>query len=289
MGQYGWAGNETALGKTSSADIRRIIAAQYVNTHRNPIIGGGEVSGRADMSYGYAAGVGLRAVADGAVILTWLAGVTALVTASPAARTDVIYCDADGAVRVAEQGTINESTVTVLRRMRTPAGMTATSQATPVGDRDFALPYGASLAWLNRLIDPLTHGTRIQTSRHVWRQLPFAVPTDRVCRFEMQQCILGEHNNSAPSTDFTQFGAASMMYWAYLDDVLIQYWELGYNRIAEVRPHHFIFEAAEGAHTFRIERAKQWGTADPLAFGEMGGGGGWQPASVGIRDEGIAE
>lgn len=287
MGQYGWSGAETALGKTASSDIRRIIAAQYVNSDNNPIIGGGDVSGRADMAYGYAAGVGVMSVGDGAVMLTWPSGVTALVGPSPVARTDVVYCDQHGAIRVAAQGSVNESQVIVLRRMRTPAGMTATTQAVPIGDRNFALPYGAQLGWLAMHIEPYWQGQPVNGNHIDWVTLNFEVPTDRKCQIRMHQCIYGEHTAAAPSTDFTNFAVGSFEYEAHLDGVMFRKWEIGYSRIWEARMHNVDFDVNEGPHTLKVRRRWAWGQAKPLHFGDPANI--WQPGSCGIHDEGVGE
>lgn len=237
------------------------------------------------MAYAYTAGVGVMSVGDGAVMLTWPAGQTALVGPSPIPRTDIVYCGNDGAIRVAAQGSVNENQVIVLRRMRTPAGMTATSQAVPLGDRIFAMPYGAQLGWLAMYIEPYWQGQPVNKNHIDWVTLDFEVPTDRACQIRMHQCIYGEHNPAAPSTNFAEYAVGSMEYEAYLDNVLFRKWEIGYSRIWEAREHPVDFDATEGRHTLKVRRRHAWGSATPLHFGSPENI--WQPGSCGIHDEGI--
>lgn len=287
MGQLGFSGAETALGKTTPPDLRRIIAAQFVNSDKNPVLAGGEVTGRADRIYSYAAGVGILKTADGAVFLTWPAGVTAQVTQPTTARVDVIYVDNQGAVRVATEGAVNEAQVIVIDKMAAPAGMTATNQATRRVNRNYALPYGATLGWLSMFTETHSQGEAVNKNRIVWTTQRFQVPTDRLLQLRMHQTIYGSHTASAPSTDFAQYGVGSMKYWLYVDNVLMREFELGYSRIWEVRMHNVDFEVNAGEHTVRLERQHVWGTANPIYFGSANNI--WQPSSVGIHDEGVSE
>lgn len=237
------------------------------------------------MAYAYSAGVGVLAVPDGAVQISWPASTTAVVTTPSTPRTDVIYVDGQGLVRVAPEGQVNESAVIVIRKMRMPAGATATGQASPVGDRIFAMPYGANLGWLAMYIEPYYQAQPVNKNDHDWVELRFAVPTDRACQLRMHQCIYGTHDPGAAYTDFAGHSVGSMEYTMYVDNVIYRRWEIGYSRIWEAREHPIDFDVNEGAHTVRIRRRWAWGDPEPLHFGDPANI--WQPGSAGIHDEGV--
>lgn len=239
------------------------------------------------MAYAYSAGVGILSVADGAVMISWPSATTAVVTTPSVARTDLIYVGADGLVRVGAEGTVNEAQAIVIRRMRMPAGATATGQAVPVGDRIFAMPYGANLGWLAMYIEPYYQGQPVNKADHDWVTLQFAVPTDRACQLRMHQCIYGNHNISTPYTDFGGHSVGSMEYTMFVDNVMIRRWEIGYDRRWEAREHPIDFNVNEGAHTVRIRRRWVWGDPEPMHFGDPSNI--WQPGSAGIHDEGARE
>lgn len=287
MGQVGYAGNETPLGKTSSADFRRFLAALWVNTDTNPVLYGGEVSGRPDRAYAYSAGVGAIKVGDGSVVLTWAAGQTSLVAQPTTPRTDVVYVGADGAVRVGTEGVVNESNVVVLRRMAAPAGMTATTQATRKGGRNFALPYGASLGWLGSWL----HIYQGQVSQsQTWSTLtsiPFSVPTDRIVDIEVHQSIFGEIDYGWPETDARKLGVGAMHYRAFVDNVHIRSFEIQFTRYRAVSNHTIHFhQVAEGNHILRVERRWTGVGAYPWYFG--GGADLEEGNFIGIKDQGVA-
>lgn len=147
MGQWGF--DKTApAGGTTPEDVQRIFAAEWYNADQSPVIAGGTVTGRADLRYNYAAGVGLVRTALGNVKVTWPAGTTALVTQPAVTRVDIVYVDSAGLVRVGTQGVVDESNVCVMDRMALPAGATMTNGASRAHTRNFAIPYGASLGYI---------------------------------------------------------------------------------------------------------------------------------------------
>lgn len=284
MGQFG-LDKSAAAGGTKPQHLQQIFAAQWHNSDSNPVIAGGEVSGRGDLRYNYAAGVGLVRTAHGVVYVTWDAGTTALLDQPSVTRTDVVYVDVTGGVFVGVEGAVNEANVCVIDRMVLPGGATATSAAVRARSRNFAMPFGAQLGWLAMFVDPRPQGEAVPRARQTWAQLDFWVPTDRACQIRMHQCVYGQHNAGAPSTDYTNAGIGAMKYWAYLDGQLYRSWEIGYSRIWEARIHNVDFDVTEGAHTLRVERQHVWGNAIPLNFGSAENV--WQPASIGIHDEGV--
>lgn len=287
MGQVGWSGTETPLGKTSTADFRRFLGALWVNTDRNPLLRGGDVSGRPDLRYAYADGVGAVRVGDGSVVLNWAPNNTALVTTPSVARTDVIYCDKNGAVRVGSEGTFNEAEVIVLRRMRAPAGMTATSQATPVGTRTFALPYGASVGWLGAWIHIYAGDVSKNTEFSTLVTIPFWVPTNRIVDIQMHQSIHGRVDYGLPDSDARKEATGAMAYRVSLDGTKLRQLEMPYSRWRAVTNHSIhMVSVAEGEHLLRVERRWTGIGADPIYFG--GGADLEEGNFVGVQDMGVS-
>lgn len=106
------------------------------------------------------------------------------VSAAPAGsgRTDTIYVDLTGTVRVAE-GTSAPGSGVVLATRKLPAGAANTKAATATGDTDYAIPSGSSLGrllyWNGEGITAWTE--TMPTSRFTGR---FVLPTDRIVRLE---------------------------------------------------------------------------------------------------------
>lgn len=235
---------------------------------------GGKVSGRSDMSYAYEAGVGVMQVGDGAVVITWPAGNTALVATPSTARTDVIYASADGGVRVGTEGVVNEATAIVLDRMAAPAGMTATTQATRVRSRNFAVPYGASLGYIMGYQEwrngPVPQAETMFTGG-------FWVPTDS---------WIDLHVNQAIYTEVTG-GQGWVHYRVEMDGEHFADFELAYLR-GLVHSEKLLrrIPVNEGSHTVKVSRL--WWTGDQPRFFYGGverlDGGGVSAAHMGVRE-----
>lgn len=286
MGQVGYSGSETTLGKTSSADLRRLLGALWVNTDRNPLLTGGDVTGRAAMSYAYTAGVGAAKVGDGAVVLTWGPGNTSPVTVPSTARTDVIYCGLDGAVRVGTEGSVNESEVIVLRKMRAPGGMSATTQATPAGSRRFALPYGASVGWLGAWMHVYSGDVSKSETFSTLTSIPFWVPTNRLVDIQLHQSIHGRVDYGLPDTDARKLATGAMAYRVSLDGSRLRQLEMRYDRYRAVSNHSIhMVPVTEGNHTLLVERRWTGVGVDPIYFG--GGPDLEEGNFVGVLDAGV--
>lgn len=286
MGQLGYSGAETALGKTTPATLRATIEAEFHNAASNPVIKGGKVTGRTDRSYAYEKGVGVLKTADGAVKLTWNAGVTALVAQPSVSRTDVIYVDADGAVKVGTEGAVNESTVIVIDRMVAPAGMTQTNQATRKYKRNYALPYGATLGWLGTWAH--IGSGEVPKANTTICDFGIWVPTDRWVDIYVQQSIHGTVDYGLPDSDSRKLAWGAMAYKVFVDNVLLQAFEIEYTRFRSSHSHViWAVNTDQGEHRIRVERAFTNVGADPIFYG----GGVDKEAGnfVGVADRGVAE
>lgn len=275
MGQFGAAKTDIAGGTTPEV-LQQTIAAQWVNSSRNPVVGGGTVTTRGDLRYNFAAGVGLIKTAAGAKYVTWNAGMTALVTQPSTTRTDVIFVRANGQIDVAVEGTVNESTVCVLDKMVLDAGATQTSgRSRRAHNKAWALPYGGTLGFL-AAYQEFRQG-RVPVSETMW-QGQFAVPTDRWVNFELQQGIHAELSQNATGT---------IRYAVELDNALISTVDMPAfpHRIASQHTMHAARVDA-GVHTLRVRRA---GQAGPPMFFFGGGAERLTPGFVGVIDMGVAE
>ena len=147
MGQLGAAADSNGA-KTTPEVAQQIIAAQYVNSDKSPVVGGGIVTGTSTLAYHVTAGVGLVRTAAGAVYAAWAETDTALTTPpETGTATDVIYVDADGLVHVARDGS-QPNGVCVLDKRIVQAGIAATTTTTSAWKRSWAETYGSSLGTL---------------------------------------------------------------------------------------------------------------------------------------------
>ena len=181
---------------TTPTDMQRIIGAQYMNSGLLPN-GGLEVTGTSSMSYAVTAGAVFMwtSFASKLGMLVPVEATTVQTNPAPStgSRTDTIYVDGDGAVRVAI-GSSNIPSGVAIARFTVPAGITATKSATQSIDRNFAIPAGASLGRLAQWRDP---GGGVvgsaETTRFTGR---FHLPSDRVIRADMTTTIKSSGSTS---------------------------------------------------------------------------------------------
>src|SRR5699024_2104580 len=113
---------------------------------------------------------------------------------STGSRTDTVYVDGGGAVRVV-QGTSIPSGIPIAQ-FTVPAGITATTSAVQSIDRKFAISTGASMGRLSQWKDP--GGDVVgaaEKTRHVGR---FHLPSDRIIRVDITTTI--KSSTSSPGT-----------------------------------------------------------------------------------------
>lgn len=280
MGQFGLAKQPDGSNGTTPEVLQAVNGALWENTEYAPMLRGGEVSGRTDMSYDYTAGVGLKPTPFGAIYVTWQAGQTALVSSPAAARFDIIWADEFG-VHVSTEGSQPSSAV-ILGRRRLPASATSTNASTSVYSRDWALPYGSKLGWLAEAEESWTYGTPAIQNEITWGALSFYVPTDRNVSIKLLQALYAEHQDTQPDT-WDRLGV--MRYKLFVDNTFNRTVEIEYNRTYDIAERNLhLFGLAKGQHTIHFLRKKQWG-APPIHFGA--GNEGYQKGFVGVMDEGL--
>lgn len=177
------------LTGTTPTDMQRIIGAQYATSGLLPS-GGGIVTGTSSMAYDVTAGAAFMWVSSAAKLgmLVPFEATTVVTDPAPATgtRTDTVYVDGNGAVRVAI-GSATAPSGVAISRWTIPAGITATTSASQRLDRDFAIATGASLGRLAHWRDPGGGPAGPgQTTRH---QSQFYLPSDRVLRADISAMI----------------------------------------------------------------------------------------------------
>lgn len=249
---YPWPKTARADGTgTSSADLQRIIGAQYVSTGVLPN-GGLTVEGTSSMAYKVNAGACFMWVSYdarlGMLVPVDTVTVNTLPAPSTGSRIDTVFVDGDGAVRVVSGSDIPSGVA--IARFTVPAGITATTSAQQSIDRNFAIATGASLGQLYKFHDPATNGTIGNVAAIGLGYGRFNLPSDRLVRFDMTHCISVEQNTD-PST-----GEATVMRWrVYIDNVL----ELAFTTRAEwdnpqTNFMSFSKALAEGPHTVHYQQ-----------------------------------
>ena len=185
MGQYGAAADSGGL-RTKPETVQQITASLYSNYSDSPVLGGYEITGRADLSFNVSAGSAVHSQGTGrATYVCSDAAQTALITPPVSGtQTWIVYVDSDGQVNV---GTNPEAPFVTLGQYDVPAGCTATSSLTNTWNTNYALPYGATLP-------PLFDGT----DRSNWAaggdfivvSGAFYVPTDRRICLEITTSLM---------------------------------------------------------------------------------------------------
>lgn len=284
-GQWGLPKTDpNAAGGTSPLNLQQIFAAQWVNSGSNPVIKGGKVTGRSDLTYAYSAGVGLVKTANGVVYRTWDAGVTKLLNQPTVTRTDVIFVDRTGQIDVKVESSFDESQVCVLAKMIIPAGATSTSPATLKYDVNYAMPYGAAHGWVAAYGE--YRSGAVPQSESMF-QGSFNFSTDRKVDFLVRQAIYGDHQGH-PATDARSLGMGWCRYELVVDSSLVQTFELPYTRGYTSAAWDFLAHTVPaGPHTFQVKR-KSWTGQPARFFGSMAGeklSGGF----VGVRDAGVSQ
>lgn len=201
---------------TTPADMQRILGAQYVSYGILPN-GGGTVKGTSTMAYVVEPGACFMWT-NGTQRLGMLVpfdGVTVPTSPAPASgsRTDCVYVDGMGNVKVAA-GATNPPEGVTLARFTVPAGISSTASLAPSVDRDYAIQTGATRGRLHAFHDPANGivGNVNPMTLGVGR---FVLPSDRYVRFDLTHCI------SAQQSTTTAGGEATLIRWRiYIDDVM---------------------------------------------------------------------
>jgi len=174
---------------TTPTDLQRVIGSMYMNSGLLPN-GGGRSTGTSGMAYKVDAGAAFMWTSSSAKLgmLVPFEATTVQTDAAPATgtRTDTIYVDGNGGVRIAIGSTSIPSGVKIAE-WKVPAGITATTSAQESVNRNFAIPAGATLGRLAQWKDP--GGGRVGASQITRHTEQFALPSDRLIRVDLLTTI----------------------------------------------------------------------------------------------------
>lgn len=177
---------------TTPEGLQRWLGSQYMNTGIIPGKNIGTVTGTSSWSYAYDAGCAFMYVsqASGNGIMVPFEKGTVPTSPAPSTgtRSDVIYVDTNGVVRVA-QGATNAPQGVVLDRRVVSAGATSTNSSVSNWDKSFSIPAGASLGLLHRFHDPAADNLIGNVSPMTLGAGRFSLPSDRLVRFDLTHCI----------------------------------------------------------------------------------------------------
>ena len=157
-----------------------------------------------------------------------------------ASRTDTIYCDLDGVVKVAEGATAAPAGLEI-DRMVIPAGAVNTQGATSNWDTRYAIPAGASLGMLAKYEFPNNTRPPANGSYDFVYTKRFTVPTDRLVRIEAGVTL--ESINTSPGR-----GAIGIQ----IDGTYQKAFHASYDNRNQTGGCVWTTEVSEGAHTFSV-------------------------------------
>lgn len=278
MGQLGAAADSNGA-KTTPEVAQQVIAAQYVNSDKSPVVSGGAVTGTSTLAYHVAAGVGLVRTAAGAVYAAWAETDTALTTPPAGTETaiDVIYVDADGLVHIARDGS-QPAGVCILDKRTVPAGVTATTATSSAWKRSWAETYGSSQGTLAFVRDPAPSGRWAPGS---WTyDLYFTTTETRDVTYTVLQCLYTKPEG--------EINACGVKWTIIVDGTRYAMFELLATRfLAPVIKDTFHPSLPAGDHHVQFTYSKTWPENTPLF--NFGGSDGYEQAYVRVNDQGVAE
>lgn len=248
---------------TTPTDMQRILGAQYMTSGILPN-GGLQVTGTSGMEYKVSAGACFMWTSSSSRLGVIVPVEATTVKTAPApptgSRTDTIYVDTDGSVKVTSEPQIPSGVA--IAKFTVPAGVTGTSAAQQSLDRDYAIATGTSLGRLARWQD--TGGgaaSMAETVRHTSR---FYVPSDRLLRFDLTTTIKSATNTPGQMYIELELKHSNGTWKRRMDVVHGPKWD--------TRSANWAVGTREGANTLTV-RTK--GT----------GGGSWQFSSAGSVTE----
>lgn len=259
---------------TTPEDIQRIIAAEYNNAG---IIDGADVKGTNSMAYTVSAGAVILDTGQDMAIKVPVVATTVNTSPAPAtgSRTDTVYVkqnmpgtDASSlAVVGVTSGSLPPRSI-ALAQFTISAGMTATSSASQILNRKFAVPVGTSLGRLHE--NTMTpsgktspNGVTVRGAGNIY------VPTDRDIEVRMYSTIMAVTSDGY--TDLT--GTGSVFYKFYIDGQHVRSWERRYDRIADTEYFSFPQALTEGKHTLHYTTERQFAGPNSAGYWKIMHGG----------------
>ena len=202
------------IKSTTPTDLQKIVAAQF---EAPGMLGDIEVNGTSRMEYEVKGGVVMLWKAGSSGKLGLLIPVPETTVSTPDApstgsRLESIYVTPEGEVGRVTGTTIPAGGIT-LRRFNIKAGTTSTDGAEVVMDRNYAIPYGASMGMLYSYHDP-RNDVLGKSGDEVPARGSFRVASDRYVRFDLTHCL------SAVQASPSDQPSVGIRWRIYVDDEL---------------------------------------------------------------------
>lgn len=284
MAQFGRAQDSQGT-LTSPETIQRLIFSQYLNADESPVLSGGVVTGKPDLTYHVTAGAAVVKTGVGqAVLVVWDDVDTGATTApTGAAARDVIYVDKDGLVGVARWGAVPQTWYTTLDVRNVPVGISSTTATTSTWDKNYALAPGTTNRVLAQWVDGSATG---QTMAKTWTySMPVTVPRD------MGICIEIIATAAVIPKDWSKLGSASILFEVGIDNNYST-WRLEQyvNRVAGTQQYLWYDQLKAGTHTVSVRRTSpQWADSDFDRMIHIGGDTNHLPMMIRVREDGLVQ
>lgn len=270
---------ETGGQGTTPETIQQAWDFDYTNTADNPLVGGGEVTGNANLQFTVNAGSALCKTASGSTRVLWKTTQTALIT-PPATGTQnwTVYADSDGNIGVSPNPTPPYVTLGVFV---VPAGCTSTAGLENLWNVNYALPFGSRLPRLAYWQENAGGGQA--AANQFVANVPFYVPTDRTVQVSIRQEL---YTQPPVSTDL---GSGSVLWDLSLDNgAQVGKVELPVDRRRIVQPFDWVITVQKGQHSIAVNRSNIWPGGDFVVY-HFGQQDGYVPGSYSVYDLGVAE
>ena len=270
---------------TAPLHVRQWIWSLY-DTPDPAIAAGLRVIGTASMFYQVSNGVAVFPYGEGQSVVVPVAQTQVATPEAPSVgtRTDFIYMDQEGVVRV---GTSHPAGTVLLDRRTVRAGVTATTSTTSeLGNRQYAPLRGASMGRLAMWLDPLADLARVPDARREVTSQTFTIESDRQIECNLQ--ITYDMSRNANTTDIGR--TASFVWETRIDGVLRRTVEMGVQDFAETKMDRAVYDLPAGTHTISLvrERRLQGTTGNDYPIHRKGGSANWPGTSFEVRDVGGA-
>lgn len=200
-----------------------------------------------------------------------------------AARTDTLYVDADGVVKVNQGSSGAPGGTVIVGRMNIPAGATNTLGATNTHDIRYAIPTGSSLGQLHHFHDPKNNvkGNVTDMTLGTGR---FTLPSDRIIRFDMLHCLSAIQDTPADQP------SAAVRWRLYIDGVIETTFTTRVTRAApQINQMSYYKELPVGTHTVHYVQDQIEGISGPGWKHHKGGGDAWPGMRFEVWDAGVAD
>lgn len=200
-----------------------------------------------------------------------------------ATRTDTLYVDTDGVVKVNEGSNGAPGGTVIIGKPVIPAGASNTQGITDIHDTRYAIPTGASLGQLHHYHDP-ADGGKGPVGDVTKGTGTFTLPSDRIMRFDMLHCF------SAIQESPTDNPSVTVRWRLYIDGLIETTFTSRATRAApQISQMSYYKELPVGTHTVHYVQDQIEGISGPGWRPHKGGGDAWPGMRFEVWDGGVAD